>query len=282
MSPRIVGDFAEPDRVQQGGGGVRLTTLQFGDISVTRIENPVGWRWSTHVKPIVGTESCQAHHVGFQISGRLGVLLDDGTTWEVLPGQVFDFPPGHDGYVIGDEPVVAIEWVGLANWLEPREQSRALAALLFTDIVDSTTMAAAVGDRAWLSRLSAHDAVVRRALENHGGHEVNTTGDGFFAYFEGPAQALRAARTIREGTAEIGLSVRQGIHVGEVHILDGKVEGLAVHEAARVASAAGAGEVLVSEVTRALAMAAGYTFEPRGEQLLKGLDGPRTLFALTG
>src|SRR5688572_22503072 len=214
MSPRIVGDFAEPDRVREGGG-VRLTTLQFGDMSVTRIENPVGWRWSTHVKPIVGTESCQAHHVGFQISGTLGVVLDDGTSWEVHPGQVFDFPPGHDGYVIGDEPVVAIEWVGLANWLEPREQSRVLAALLFTDIVDSTTTAAAVGDRAWRSRLNAHDAVVRRALENHAGHEVNTTGDGFFAYFDGPAQALGAARAIREGTAEIGVPVRQGIHVGE-------------------------------------------------------------------
>ena len=169
-------------------------------MSVTRIENPVGWRWSTHVKPIVGTESCQAHHVGFQISGRLGVLLDDGTTWEVHPGQVFDFPPGHDGYVIGDEPVVAIEWVGLANWLEPREHARFLAALLFTDIVDSTTTAASVGDRAWRSRLNAHDASSRRALENHGGHEVNTTGDGFFAYFDGPAQALGAARAIRQAS----------------------------------------------------------------------------------
>jgi class 3 adenylate cyclase len=280
VSPRIIGDFAQPDRVQEVNG-LRLTTLHFGDISVTRIENPVGWRWSTHVKPIVGTESCQAHHVGLQISGRLGVLLDDGTTWEVHPGQVFDFPPGHDGYVIGDEPVVAIEWVGLANWLEPREQSRVLAALLFTDIVDSTSTAAMVGDRAWRSRLDAHDAVVRRALENHAGHEVNTTGDGFFAYFEGPAQALRAARAIRDGTAEIGLAVRQGVHVGEVHISDGDVQGVAVHEAARVASAAGAGEVFVSEVTRALAMAAGYTFEPRGEHLLKGLDGPRALFALS-
>ena len=279
MSPRIVGDFAEPDRVREGGG-VRLTTLQFGDMSVTRIENPVGWRWSTHVKPIVGTESCQAHHVGYQISGRLGVLLDDGTTWEVGPGQVFDFPPGHDGYVIGEEPVVAVEWVGLANWLEPREHARFLAALLFTDIVDSTTTAASIGDRAWRSRLNAHDALVRRALGNHGGHEVNTTGDGFFAYFDGPAQALAAAQAIRTGVVDIGIAVRQGIHVGEVHIGDGDVQGLAVHEAARVAAAAGAGEVFVSEVTRALAMAAGYTFEPRGEHMLKGLDGPRSLFAL--
>ena len=193
---------------------------------------------------------------------------------------MFDFPPGHDGYVVGDEPVVSIEWVGLANWLEPREQGRMLAALLFTDIVDSTNTAAAIGDRAWRSRLDAHDAVVRRALENYAGREVNTTGDGFFAYFDGPAQALRAARAIREGTAEIGVVVRQGVHVGEVHIDERDVQGLAVHEAARVAAAAGPGEILVSEVTRALAMSAGYTFEPRGEHLLKGLEGPRALFAL--
>jgi class 3 adenylate cyclase len=279
MPSRIVGDFGQPDRVQEAGG-VRLTTLQFGDIAVTRIENPVGWRWSTHVKPIVGTESCQAHHVGFLISGRLGVLLDDGTTWEVQPGQVFDFPPGHDGYVVGDEPVVSIEWVGLANWLEPRESARVLAALLFTDIVDSTTTAASIGDRAWRSRLDAHDAVVRRALENHGGREVNTTGDGFFAYFDSPARALRAARDIRDGTREIGISVRQGVHVGEVHIGEHDVQGLAVHETARVAASAASGEVLVTEVTRTFAMAAGYSFEPRGEHVLKGLDGPRTLFAL--
>jgi class 3 adenylate cyclase len=176
--------------------------------------------------------------------------------------------------------VVSIEWVGLANWLEPREHARMLAALLFTDIVGSTNTAASVGDRAWRSRLDAHDAVVRRALENHAGREVNTTGDGFFAYFDGPAQALGAARAIRDGTAEIGVAVRQGIHVGEVHVSGHDVQGLAVHEAARVAAAAGAGEVLVSEVTRALALAAGYTFEARGEHLLKGLDGPRTLFAL--
>ena len=127
--------------------------------------------------------------LGLQISGVLGVRLDDGTTWEVHPGQVFDFPPGHDGYVVGDQPVVSVEWAGLADWLEPREQARVLAALLFTDIVDSTATAASLGDRAWRGRLSAHDDVVRRSLRLYGGHEVTTTGDGFFAYFDGPAQA---------------------------------------------------------------------------------------------
>jgi class 3 adenylate cyclase len=280
MSPRIVGDFSEPDRVG-GVGGVRLEVLQFGDIAVTRITDPPGWRWSTHVKPIVGTESCQAHHVGVIVSGRLGVTLDDGTSWEVGPGQAFDFPPGHDGYTIGDEPVVAIEWVSATTWVEPREYARSLAALLFTDIVDSTLTAAAVGDRAWRGRLSAHDELVRRALASHAGREVKTTGDGFFAYFDGPGQALAAAQLIRSGVTDIGLAVRQGVHVGEVRIADGDVQGIAVHEAARVAAAAGAGEVFVSEVARALALGAGYSFEPRGQHELKGLDGPRTLYALT-
>lgn len=280
MSPRIVGDFSEPDSVREVGG-VRLEVLQFGNSTITRINNPVGWRWSTHIKPIVGTESCQSHHVGAVISGRLGVTLDDGTSWEVGPGQAFDFPPGHDGYTVGDKPVVAIEWVSATTWIEPREYARALAALLFTDIVDSTATAAAVGDRAWRGRLSAHDELVRRALASHAGREVNTTGDGFFAYFDGPGQALAAARMIRNGVVDIGLAVRQGVHAGEVRLADGDVQGIAVHEAARVAAAAGAGEVFVSEVARALALGAGYSFESRGEHELKGLDGLRTLYALT-
>src|SRR5262245_55529185 len=279
MAYRVVGDFSQPDQVREVGG-VRLDVIQFGDLSVTRITDPPGWRWSTHVKPIVGTESCQAHHVGVVESGRLGITLDDGTIWEVGPGQAFDIPPGHDGYTVGDEPFVAIEWVSATTWVEPWGYARALAALLFTDIVDSTATAAAIGDRAWRGRLSAHDELVRRALASHAGHEVKTTGDGFFAYFDGPGQALAAAQMIRSGMGDIGLAVRQGVHVGEVRIADGDVQGIAVHEAARVAAAAGGGEILVSEVARALTLGAGYSFESRGEHELKGLEGPRTLYAL--
>src|SRR5262245_23687502 len=118
MAPRVVGDFSEPDQVREVGG-VRLDVIPFGDLSITRIVDPPGWRWSTDVKPIVGTESCQAHHVGVVQSGCLGVTLDDGTMFEIGPGQAFDIPPGHDGYTVGDEAVVAIEWVSATTWVEP-------------------------------------------------------------------------------------------------------------------------------------------------------------------
>ena len=279
MPARVTGQFSTPDRLRETGG-VRQEIVQFGDATIARMTHPVGWRWSVDVRPIVGTSSCQARHVGVILSGRLGVQLDDGSAWEVNPGEPFDFPPGHDGYVIGDEPVVAIEWVGVPNWAEPRQSARALVALLFTDIVGSTSALTALGDRAWRARLEAHNEVVRHVLADNEGTEVATTGDGFFAYFFGPAQALAAALAIRESMAPVGLAVRQGVHVGEVHIGEEDVTGLAVHEAARIAAAADAGEILVSQITRVLAAPSGYTFASRGTFALKGLEGDYELFAL--
>ena len=279
MADRIVGNFGTPDSAQELNG-LRQDVVRLGDVTLARTFHPVGWRWSTHVRSFVGTDSCQARHVGIVLSGRLGVVLDDGSSWEAAAGEVFDFPPGHDGYVVGDEPVVAVEWVGVNDWMEPPQDSRVLAALLFTDIVDSTATLSQVGDRAWRSRLAAHDEIVRRVLSEHHGHELKTTGDGFLAYFEVPVEAVQAAVAIRQGVAGIGVPVRQGIHVGEVRLADGDVQGLAVHEAARTAATAGAGEILVSEVTKLLAASSGFRFEPRGEHTLKGLDGPRSLYAV--
>jgi class 3 adenylate cyclase len=280
MAGPVTGSFDTPDSVQELNG-LRQEVVHLGDVTMARTFHPVGWRWSTHVKPVVGTPSCQARHVGFVLSGLLGVLLDDGRSWEVAPGEVFDFPPGHDGYVAGNEPVVAIEWVGVSNWMEAPQDSRALVALLFTDIVDSTSTLSRVGDRAWRNRLVAHNEIVRRALSEHHGHELQTTCDGFLAYFEGRVDAVAAAVAIRRGVAGIDVPVHQGVHFGEVRLADGDFEGLAVHEAARTAAAAGAGEIFVSEVTKMLTGTAGFTFESRGEQTLKGLDAPRILFAVT-
>ena len=276
---KFIGSFDSPDRVQETGG-VRQEVVRFADASIARIFEPVGWRWSTHVRPIVGTASCQAHHIGVILSGHLGVTFDDCRNGVVGPGEAFDFPPGHDGYVVGNEPVVLIEWGGVTNWLEPREEGRALVTLLITDIVGSTDMLSALGDRAWRGRLAGHDDVVRRAVRQQGGHEVKSTGDGFLLYFDAPGQAIAAALDIRSGVSALGIPVRQGIHVGEVRLIDGDVQGLAVHEAARIASAAQGGEILTSEVTHVLASAGGFVFEPKGERELKGIEAPRNLFAI--
>jgi hypothetical protein len=151
------------------------------------------------MKADVGTEWCEAHHVGWQMSGRQGYLTRDGTTFEIGPDDVFDIPPGHDGYTVGDEPSVSIEWSGLRTWTGPigTIADRVLVALLVTDLVDSTTTAVRLGDRAWRELLSAHYASIRTALDRYRGREIDTTGDGLLATFDSPARAIRCAESIR-------------------------------------------------------------------------------------
>jgi class 3 adenylate cyclase len=127
------------------------------------------------------------------------------------------------------------------------EPDRVLATILFTDIVGSTATAARLGDRPWRYLRDRHNALIRRQLERFRGQEVGTTGDGFFASFDGPARAIRCARTIAESVNALGLTIRAGVHTGECELGDGKLAGIAVHIAARIAELAGPGEVLVFE-----------------------------------
>jgi class 3 adenylate cyclase len=156
-----------------------------------------------------------------------------------------------------------------------------LATILFTDIVASTERAAELGDRAWRELLERHHALVRRELTRFRGEERDTAGDGFFATFDGPARAIRCAQAIVRSLDELGLDVRAGVHTGECELHDGKVAGLAVSIGARVAAAAGAGEVLVSQTVKDLVAGTGLAFEDRGERELKGVPGPWRLYAAT-
>ncbi|HXO80025.1 MAG TPA: adenylate/guanylate cyclase domain-containing protein, partial [Mycobacterium sp.] len=157
---------------------------------------------------------------------------------------------------------------------------RVLATVLFTDIVDSTKRAVEVGDERWKELLGRHDAQVRRQLERFHGREVNTTGDGFLARFDGPARAIRCAMAIRDVLRSLGLEVRAGVHTGEVELRDDDISGIAVHIAARVAAAAGAGEVFVSRIVVDLVAGSGLSFAARGEHTLKGVAGEWGLFAV--
>jgi len=220
--------------------------------------------------------------VGIVLSGRFEVAMRDGTTFQFGPNDVFEIPPGHDGYTLGDEPCIQIEWSGLRAFAGFRfvgTHNRALVTLLFTDLVDSTVMAQRLGDVAWRDVLSAHYEATRVALERHHGHEVNTTGDGLLATFDGPAAALRCAAVVGRAAGREGLQIRASVHVGEVELVGSDVRGVAVHEAARILSAAAADEILVSSTTRALAGNAGFVFRPRGTHILKGLPGEWELFA---
>ncbi len=270
----------QPDETVEFDHG-HMTSVRVGDLTVGYEVCEPGWRWSTHVKPLVGTDWCMSRHVGFQLSGRWGLLLDDGTTMEFQPNDVFDIPPGHDAWTIGNEPSIALDWEGLRTWATPiGVGERVLLTILFTDIADSTPTARRLGEHAWSDLLARHNESVRRAIANQRGREVETTGDGFLATFDGAARACRAAIDVLDAARSLGLEVRAGIHTGEVDVVGSKVRGIAVHEAARLVAAAAAGEILASGVTRQLATGSGLSFEDRGERHLKGLDGPRQVFAV--
>lgn len=161
-----------------------------------------------------------------------------------------------------------------------RSPRRLLATILFTDIVGSTELAVRLGDESWQQLVATHHAAVRRELRRFRGRELDTAGDGFFAAFDQPAQAVRAAGAIVAAVSELGVSIRAGLHAGEAEAADGKIGGIAVHTASRVMSAAEPGEILVSGTLRDLVAGSGLDFRDRGVQELKGLPGEWHLWAL--
>jgi class 3 adenylate cyclase len=159
---------------------------------------------------------------------------------------------------------------------------RALATILFTDIVGSTETAARLGDQRWRDLLERHDTAVRRELALHRGREVKTMGDGFLATFNGPARAIRCATAINQDLSESGVEIRSGIHSGEVEAIGEDVGGMAVNIGARVGALAAPGEVLVSSTVRELVVGSGIEFEDRGSHQLKGAPDQWRLFAVVG
>jgi class 3 adenylate cyclase len=157
---------------------------------------------------------------------------------------------------------------------------RVLATVLFTDIVDSTRRAVEIGDRDWHALLDAHDAVVRSQLVRFRGREVNTSGDGFLAMFDGPQRAIRCAMSIRDAVQAIGIEVRAGLHTGECEVRGDDIGGIGVHIGARVSALAGPNDVLVSSTLRDLVIGSGLEFEERGAHELKGVPGEWHLFAV--
>jgi class 3 adenylate cyclase/pimeloyl-ACP methyl ester carboxylesterase len=201
---------------------------------------------------------------------------------ERLPGARLVELPGDDHFpFFGDQDgVVALVQEFLTGALPHADPDRVLATVLLTDIVDSTRRAAEAGDRRWRRLLDEHNASVRRQLARFRGREVKTTGDGFLATFDGPTRAIRAAVAIRAGVADTGLQVRMGLHTGEVELLGDDIGGIAVHIAARVMAAAGAGEILCSRTVKDLVAGSGFAFADRGTHRLKGVPDSWQLFAV--
>jgi class 3 adenylate cyclase/pimeloyl-ACP methyl ester carboxylesterase len=199
-----------------------------------------------------------------------------------IPGSSFVELPGTDNYPWSGD---VDSWFGtfeefLIGSRHAHELDRVLATVLFTDIVESTTKAIELGDRRWRELLERHNALVRHELRRFRGREVDTTGDGFLATFDGPARAIRCACAIAEGVHELGVSIRAGLHTGECELADGKVAGIAVHTGARAAAQANADEVLVSSTVKDLVAGSGIAFTERGTHELKGIPGEWRLFAV--
>ena len=271
-------------------GSDQQRTMPKGQASIVSLDEVMvgharwepGWRWSTDLRSIAGTATCELHHLGYSVSGTLHVEMSDGQTLEIGPGSVYEIPPDHDAWVVGDQPWETIEWTSArAVGVAPDDPGdRVLATVVFTDIVDSTATLERLGDAAWRDRLLAHNARLREVLDRFRGREVTTTGDGFLAVFDSPSRAVRAASAMSRAAGELGVPIRVGVHTGEVELLGGDIRGVAVHAAARVLSVAGAGEVLVSSTTRDLLEGSGAILEDAGEHKLKGLSGRRKVFRL--
>ena len=281
MARFLMKNLDSPDELMDLDG-VRAQLVDLGDITVAWQVIEPGWRWSVHIRPLVGGDWCQTRHVGYLFSGRMHVLFDDGSEMEAGPRTAYVLSPGHDGWVVGEEPAVGLEWSGFRNWVPAQDSlaERVLATVLFTDIVDSTGMAARIGDAGWRVVLGSYNERAREIIGRFRGREVATTGDGFLATFDGPGRGVRCAVELVKAASLDGLTIRAGVHTGEIEVVADDVRGLAVHEASRIVAEASPGEVLVSAITRELASGAGNRFEDRGERTLRGLDGPRRLFAV--
>jgi len=200
---------------------------------------------------------------------------------EHIPGARYVELPGcdHLWWVDGDDMLDEVEsfLTGSTTAFEP---DRVLATVMFTDIVNSTTRAAELGDRRWRELVESHDRLVRNLLQRYRGRELKTLGDGFLATFDGPGRAIRCATELCSEVRAVGLEVRTGLHTGEVELADDDITGIAVNIGARVGASAEAGQVLVSQTVKDLVAGSGVHFEDRGEHDLKGVPGPWRLWSV--
>jgi class 3 adenylate cyclase len=198
-----------------------------------------------------------AEYVVSHIEGARLALVDGRHTqaWfsddtSELAGVIEEFVTGRRTVVVGD---------------------RVLGTVVFLDIVGSTERAAAIGDQAWRAEIDSFRAAVRSELTRHGGHEIDTAGDGLFATFGGPAAAVRFALAAQSAVAPLGVGLRAGVHTGEIERVDADIRGLAVHIGARVMATAAPGEVLATSTVKDLTAGSGIIFEDAGEHQLKGV-----------
>jgi len=200
-----------------------------------------------------------------------------------IPGARFEMVPGRDGGLFAEPNTEVIRHIEkFLGTLPTTAPDRALAAVLFTDIVDSTAKAAALGDRHWRNLIESHEAIARTLIDQHRGRLVKMTGDGVLATFDGPGRAIQCAFAMRGALEALGVQIRAGLHTAEVELMGQDIGGIAVHIAARVLDRAQAGELLASAAVPLLVAGSDIAFEDRGEHELKGVPGSLRLYAVVG
>jgi class 3 adenylate cyclase len=236
---------------------------------------------SVDVRPLlsrIAVPTLVMHRTGDDVNpiehGRYLAERIPGARWVQLPGGDFILWAGDTDTLVDEVEEFLTGRRGAA------EPTRVVATVMFTDIVGSTERAEALGDRAWADLLEVHHSRVRAQLHRFGGREIDTAGDGFLASFESPTSAITCARAILESVSEIGVDLRIGLHTGECDVVGDKLRGLAVHIGSRVASKAGAGEILVSQTVRDLVVGSGLEFQDRGSHELKGVPGEWRLYSV--
>jgi len=272
-------DLPDETRVLPNG---RTEIWNLGDFVVGRMFLEPGWQWSKDVKPIAQTEWCEYHHLGLVLEGKLHYITPDGLEMEVGPGMLYEILPGHDAWVVGDQPLIQYDFAGMRTFALPAaaRSERTLATLVCTDIVDSTATAERVGPAAWATMLANLNAESRRQIDKFRGKLATTTGDGIIAMFDGAERAIRCGAAISGAAASLGLGLRVGVHTGEVELIPDNIRGVAVHLLSRVTALAAPGEVLVSGTTYELVADSELRFEDRGLHELKGVTGARPIWAL--
>ena len=272
FAPSMVGDeryeewFARLERLSVSPGAA---------ITLARMNRQIDVR---HVLAAIRVPTLVLHRKDDRV-----VPVEDGRHLaERIPGAKYVELEGTDHWPWNGDAESILQEVNefLTGSREIPEPDRVLATVMFTDIVDSTGLAADLGDRRWAELLEDHHRLVRRELARSRGREIDTAGDGFLATFDGPARAILCASAIREAVKGLGIKIRAGLHTGECEVVGEKLRGVAVHIGARVAAHAGPGEILVSRTVKDLVAGSGLTFEDRGSHALKGVPGDWQLFAV--
>ncbi|MBA3764488.1 MAG: adenylate/guanylate cyclase domain-containing protein [Actinobacteria bacterium] len=257
------------------------TTMQRLAVSPSAAVTMMKIALATDVRAVLPAITCPTLVV-HRREGRLIEIGHGRFLAEHIPGAQLVELEGSDLFFVPMDDLADTVEEFLTGRRPPPRFDRVLAAIMFTDIVDSTATAAREGDRTWRDLLDRHDALVIRTLERFGGRKVTTTGDGVLATFDGPARAVQCATAICDGVTGLGLRARAGVHVGEVELRGDDIGGLGVHIAARIAATAGPGEVLVSRTVTDLVAGSGIRFQEHGAHELRGVPGPWPLFSVAG